>query len=303
MLRGGRGICARLGGRFVFMFRGALIASIVVVLAGCGGATRLEGGDDDCLDDPNKVAPGICGCGIPEARCLALKDALIHRYAFDGSGALAVDEVGGADGTIKGATLGGLGQLDLARDGELEQYVDLPNGIISSLSSATFEAWIIWQPPSPLPFWERIFDFGVSTAGEDKRETGKSYIFLAPGGPGNEPDLTRTAFQDANTLGEVRVNAMEIFPTEKLVEVAVVVDAAAQELRLYLDSREQPKIALTEPLSALEDVNNWLGRSQFAKDQRFGGSFLEFRIYDKALTQAELVDSYAFGDSPDFLRK
>ena len=50
-------------------------------------------------------------------------------------------------------------------------------------------------------------------------------------------------------------------------------------------------------------MTNWLGRSQYAKDQRFGGSFLEFRIYDKALSQAEIVDSYEFGDSPDFLRK
>ena len=287
----------------VSLFRGALIASIAFVLAGCGNAVRLEVVEDACLGDPDKVAPGICGCGIAEGRCLALKDALIHRYPFDGTGSVAVDQVGGADGTIMNTALGGLGQLDLAREGELEQYVDLPNGIISPLSSATFEAWVIWQPPAPVPFWERIFDFGVSTAGEDKRDSGKSYLFLAPGGPGNEPDVPRTAFRDLNLTGEVILDSVETFPTERLFEVAVVVDAAAHELRLYLDSREQRRVTLTEPLSGIQDVNNWLGRSQFAKDARFGGSFLEFRIYDKALSPAELADSYRFGDSPDFLTK
>jgi hypothetical protein len=128
-------------------------------------------------------------------------------------------------------------------------------------------------------------------------------LFLAPGGPGNEPLIPRTAFRDLSITGEVILNGAEIFPTEKLFEVAVVVDAAAQELRLYLDSRDQGHVTLLEPLSAIEDVNNWLGRSQFAKDQRFGGSFLEFRIYDKALSSAELADSYRFGDSPAFLKK
>ena len=57
-----------------------------------------------------------------------------------------------------------------------------------------------------------------------------------------------------------------------------------------------------EPLSAIQDVNNWLGRSQFAADTRFGGSLLEFRIYDQPLTAVELAESVGFGPSPAFLR-
>jgi len=285
------------------MCRGALTLLASLWLLGCSGSERLEVVVDDCLDDQLKVYPGVCGCGVPEDRCLPLKDALVHRYAFDGNGTVAIDDVGGADGAIMNSELNGLGQVRLDRAGELEQYVELPNGIISVLESATFEAWLIWETPptDPKPFWERVFDFGVSTKGEDQREFGKSYLFLAPGQPGTTPDLPRTAFRDDNLPGEVIIDGVEPFPSNTPFEVAVVVDAEAQQLRLYLNAVEQRRAPLTEPLAAIEDVNNWLGRSQFSADSRFGGSFLEFRIYDRALTSERLATSVAFGASPAFL--
>jgi len=285
------------------MCRGALTLLLLLLLTGCGGSARLEVVIDDCPNDDQKIYPGVCGCGIAEDRCRPLKDALVHRYAFDGTGPVAVDDVGGADGAILNTELSGLGQLYLDRNSELEQYVELPNGIVSVLDSATFEAWVDWETPptEPKPFWERIFDFGVSTAGEDKRESGKSYLFLAPGQAGTTPRRPRTAFRDLSTAGELLIDAPEEFPLNTAFNVAVVVDADAQELRLYFNAKEQGRIPFTEPLRAIEDVNNWLGRSQFAVDTRFGGSFLEFRIYDKALTQTQLAESLGFGASPAFL--
>ena len=288
------------------MFRGAFSLSFLLLLSGCGDALRLEVVFDDCPNDVEKIYPGECGCGIAEARCVPLKSSLVHRYAFNGRGPVAIDDVGGADGVILNTELAGLGQLYLDRTGELEQYVELPNGIISVLDSATFETWVTWEaPPSePKPFWERIFDFGVSTLGEDQRESGKSYLFLAPGKPGTTPKLPRAAFRDANTDGEIIVDAVGAAgetPAGVMFNVAVVVDAKAQQLILFMNGLEQNRAALTEPLSAIEDVNNWLGRSQFVVDTRFGGSFHEFRIYDSALTQLQLLDSVAFGPSPAFL--
>ena len=274
--------------------RAALLASCLLLLAGCGGVVQLEVVSDECPLDDEKAFPGECGCGIAEARCVPLKSALAHRYAFDGSGAVARDEVGGADGRIVNAELAGYGQVNLARGG-LEQYVDLPNGIISELTSATFEAWLIWDTPEPTQFWERIFDFGVSTAGEDQRLDGQSYLFLAPARP-------RTAFRNAASNGEILIDSLNPFPTDATFHVAVVVDEDAQKLRLYLNAVDQGSVDLPQSLTTVEDVNNWLGRSQFAVDTQFGGSFLEFRIYRAALTQQQLVDSLAFGDSPAFLR-
>jgi hypothetical protein len=277
------------------MSRAALFISGLLLLAGCGSPIQLEVVLDECPSDDAKIYPGICGCGVPDERCRELKSALVHRYAFDGTGSVALDDVGGAHGSIVNAELGGHGQLHLTRSG-LEQYVDLPNRIISALHSATFEAWVVWDSPEATQFWERIFDFGVSTAGEDQRQDGQSYLFLAPARP-------RTAYKNLVTTGEVILDSREPFPTNTVFHVAVVVDEGAQELQLYLNAVEQGRVALTHSLSTIDDVNNWLGRSQFAQDTRFGGSFLEFRIYDRALTPAEVDASRAFGDSPEFLQQ
>lgn len=286
------------------MYRATVLASMSWLLAGCGDAARLEVVWDNCLNDPSKLEPGHCGCGVPEATCDPLLTALRHRYAFEGTGRVAVDDVGNADGDIVNAELRGDGQLDLARDTEQEQYVRLPNGIISVLLNATFEGWVVWESPpeTPRPFWERIFDFGVSTAGEGLREHGKSYLFFAPGKAGSTPPVSRTAFRDDALDAEVILDANDSFPTQTETHFAVVVDVEKQQLRLYVNAVEAAEpVPLSEPLSAIEDVNNWLGRSQFAVDTRFGGSFLEFRIYDQALTPAQLASSFALGPSPAFL--
>lgn len=279
--------------------------TLILLLGGCGSAKQLQIVDDDCLADDEKVYPGVCGCGIAEARCLPLIDAVVHRYTFEGVGSVAIDERGSADGAVVNTELTGSGQLHLDREAALEQYVELPNGIISPLRNATFETWVSWDTPPPLdrnPFWERIFDFGVSTAGEGQRERGLSYLFLAPGDPSTVPPKPRTAYQKTLMEGEVRLDSMVPFPIESRFEVAVVVDADAGELRLYLDGKVEGQVALVAPLSAIDDVNNWLGRSQFAKDTPFGGTFWEFRIYDKALTAEQLADSAQFGPSPAFLQ-
>jgi hypothetical protein len=280
------------------MLRCALTLLGLVLLAGCGSATRLEVVSDDCLDDDVKVHPGECGCGVPEERCGPLKAALVHRYAFDGFGTVAFDDIGNAPGDIVGLELTGTGQLHLQRDGAEEQYVNLPNGIVSPLESATFEAWVVWDTPQTDAFWERIFDFGVSTAGENQRSDGESYIFLAPA-------MFRTAYKNSSIPTEILVDGQAAFPQNSLVHVAVVVDTEAQQLRLYLNAVENnmKPVTLDQPLRAINDVNNWLGRSQFQRDTRFGGTFLEFRIYATALSQAQLADSLELGDSPFFLRR
>lgn len=274
------------------MPRRALALVTFAGLVGCGSATRLEVVWDNCPGDLEKVEPGLCGCGAPESSCAPLLTGLIHRYAFDGTGPSAVDSVGGADGTVVNAELVGAGEL-LSGGGEADQYVELPNGMVSVLSSATFEAWVIWNAPSPA-FWERIFDFGVSTLGEGQRSHGESYLFLAP-------SMFRTAFQNAATGGEIILDAPVTFPVGVATHVAVVVDQVAQELRSYLNAEPQGVAPLSQPLSTVNDVNNWLGGSQFVADTSFGGSFREFRIYDAPLSQAELAFSVVLGESPYFL--
>jgi hypothetical protein len=48
-------------------------------------------------------------------------------------------------------------------------------------------------------------------------------------------------------------------------------------------------------LEAIDDVNNWLGRSQWRQDFNLPGAYNEFRIYDSALSSADVAAIYALG--------
>ena len=85
------------------------------------------------------------------------------------------------------------------------------------------------------------------------------------------------------------------FPTGSLTHVAVVIDEAAQRAALFVNGLETATTRFVGTLSDVYDVNNWLGRSQFIADPGFEGSFSEFRIYDRALSAAELAASFEAG--------
>jgi hypothetical protein len=265
--------------------------------AGTGGGGGSGGGDpsDMCPDDPNKTEPGKCGCGAPDidsvngAGCAALQAAIIHRWSFEGN---ANDSVGTASGTLMGgATIAG-GALTLA-GGTSGQYLDLPNGLVSKLTNATLEAWVTWTGSSG-GMWQRVFDFGSSTMAEGQAGDGNKYLFLSTSN-------FRACYTSAMPPSEVFADSPGGFPTSGVAHVAVVVNDAANTLNLYLDGNSVGGTALDLPLSAINDVNNWLGRSQFAADEYFAGTISEFRIYDAALTGPQLKTSFKMGESTMYL--
>jgi hypothetical protein len=83
--------------------------------------------------------------------------------------------------------------------------------------------------------------------------------------------------------------------------VAVVVNAQTRSLILYLNGAQDGQGTPIGALSAINDVNNWLGRSQFGADGDFDGSIHEFRIYDAALSAAQITASFNAGPDPAFL--
>jgi hypothetical protein len=264
--------------------------------AGSGGSGGA-GGADTCPQDPNKTEPGKCGCGVPDAdsalaaSCIGLQNALVHRYSFEGN---AMDSVGTAHGELMGgATVTG-GALNLA-GAKVGQYLNLPNGLISSLSNATLEAWVTWTG-SAGGMWQRVFDFGSSTMAEGQAGDGNKYLFLST-------VSFRACYTSATPRSEIFTDSGVAFPTNAVAHVAVVVNSTAQSMSLYLSGESVGSIPLTLPLSAINDVNNWLGRSQYANDDYFGGTISEFRIYSAALTGAQLKTSFKLGDSSPFVEK
>src|SRR5262252_9409417 len=131
---------------------------------------------------------------------------LTHRYSFEGAPgtAFVADSVGTANGTLLGGgALTGDGKLNLLG---ASGYVDLPNGIISSLSNVTLEAWLTWNGGNQ---WQRIFDFGSNSSGENGQGTGQTYLALTPRSGG---DVIRFMITTNSGNGEVPAQSAQMLP-------------------------------------------------------------------------------------------
>jgi hypothetical protein len=254
---------------------------------------------EQCPDNAGQTTPnGPCGCSAltEAATCLELRGALRNLYTFDTVGSQVIDSVNEMNGTLR-HTVSTTPLADLERlqvNGKLEfdgsgSYVDLPDGMISSLGSATFEAWLTWGGGA---YWTRIFDFGSNDG------SGLTYLFLTPSN--GVTDKVRVAYSIASNDGETLADGPAALPvggngTGAPDHVAVVIDDVAGSMRLYVAGEEVSSVALAGDLAAIDDVNNWLGRSNFMADATLFGTLFEFRIYDQALSAAQIRTSFQAG--------
>jgi hypothetical protein len=247
---------------------------------GASGASAGAGGEagDGCADEEPPL------------------DSLAHRYSFDGTGTVVVDSVAGEDGNVVGgALLDGSGVLSLAgnRDGQPDQYVNLPNGLISSLTEVTLVAWTTWQGGAG---YQRVFDFGVSDQGEMQGGSGRSYLAVMPSngftnGTGLGAEISAPGFA---TLALPSTQDIEDRPS-----VVALAYRSAIDVELFLDGTSLIRSPTAVALSDIDDKNNWLGESQWSKDHCYRGTYDEFRIYRVALTACQLRTLVARG--PDAL--
>ena len=256
---------------------------------------------------PN-VLVGIDPCSPDTVEC----PGLVHRYSFDGVGTTVLDSIGTAHGAIVGAALTGRGTLTLVGfTGDQAQYVALPHGLLRELHDATFEAWINWAGSAAhdgtRTAWQRIFDFGEGSSGvEGEQASGsdpQSYLFLTPQTgrrTATEELFTRVAYQVPHNPQSVSLETVtntSPLPIDVDTHVGVVIDSRARRMSLFVNGAivGATDLVQDDPLSYVYDINDWLGRSQFAADEGFTGTFLEFRIYSVALTAAQIQASHDAG--------
>jgi hypothetical protein len=228
--------------------------------------------------------------------CASPMDAsLIHRYSFDGRGTVVVDSVGDADGELINSTLRNDGELVLGGAPE-NAYVDLPDGLISNLESVTIETWVRWSGGAVR---QRIFDFGMNDAGEDRTGLGTSFLMLEPNSSNGR---LATYANFTATTDDTSANRFVEAPARlstAMHQVVVTFDAGDRTLELYLDGELQGMRATgTASLSQIDDRNAWLGRANY-DEPYFEGTLYEFRIYDTALDDAAIARSNEAGpDTP-----
>ncbi|MGD8786793.1 MAG: LamG domain-containing protein [Phycisphaerales bacterium] len=219
------------------------------------------------IEQPESVDPGT--------------DNLVAYYAFennveDSSGNGLHGTIQGNPQYVSGAT--GYGTA-MAFDASFD-HVELPIGpVIAEMNDITVSCWVDFSGDGD-GSWQRIWDFGVSTAVDTDPNF---YMFLTPRW-GTEGGM-RFAI---STGTETNITAPTALPSD-WHHVAAVIDSSSMMMRLYLDGRlvvedETPVL----PSDVGETNQNYLARSQFAADDFLLGSIDEFRIYDRALSLGEV---------------
>jgi hypothetical protein len=253
---------------------------------GVAGAPGVDAGPELGGGPSDASQGGSAGMPPLTPAVAALRASLVHRYSFSGTGAIAVDSIGDADAPLIGTELDDRGTLVLSGDGA---FASLPNGLLPASNNCTIEAWLTWRGGDD---WQRIFDFGSSSAGEAARGTGATYLFLTPR---SLDGVMVLGFSTRGIAGETVLSATRALPIGELVHVAAVIDSETDRFSLHLNGALDASGVLEERLSGIEDVNVWIGLGQFEADPSLDADISEFRIFDRALSQNELRLSYDLG--------
>jgi len=243
-------------------------------------------------DDASWFAPNDRDAGTEQgdAKTASASSGLVVRYDFSGRGTRVRDLVGSsAARVLGGAELDGTGGLTL--DG-VDDYVDLPNGTLSSHTSATIAVWLRWGGGV---CWQRVFDFGCNDSGEDRQGNALASLFVTLS---SCPDGTLAMMAEL-TPRQFFARAERFVNIEQPLQVTLSFDAARSLVTLYQDGVRVAEMPAEFELAELSDVNAWLGRSQWVQDRFARVRYDEFRMYDRALSSAEVRDIVARGpDAP-----
>ena len=232
----------------------------------------------------DEVAGANINTGVIWSFSTAPAPALAHRYSFsETGGTTTADSVGGSawNGTLpNGGTFAG-GQLSLSSASQ--QYVSLPPGIAGTLSNFTIE---VWARLNSTANWNRLFDFGNDTT---------SYMFLTP--QNGSTSRLRFAITTSSGPGEQQINGTSALSASAWYHLAVVLNGNTGILYVNGVAVGTNNAMTLKPVSLGITSNNFLGRSQYPADPYLNGALDEFRIYNVALSAAEIAATDDLGPS------
>ncbi|MEV7733234.1 family 43 glycosylhydrolase [Streptomyces sp. NPDC088921] len=211
-------------------------------------------------------------------------DLLLH-YGFDETGGnIAVDSSGhGYHGSYVGTPGFGTGvqggSFKMSGDATGSPYVKIPSGVLKNADSVTVSTYAKWKGGNSFQW---LFGLGPDS---DK------YLFATPSNGGNS---LYSAITKASWSAESKLTAGSQLTPGEWRHVTVTLDGAGGTMVLYVDGVEAARTTTTVKPSELYDANKdysgYIGRSLYAADPSFGGEVDDFRIYDRALSAAEVME-------------
>ncbi len=212
---------------------------------------------------------------------------LVHRWSFDNS---LTDSVGGVSAILYGNATLGANQVTITGNGSSHvNYVALGNGTTNLLPTTNSPYTIeCWATENQVENWSRLWDFG-STAG------GVSNLLWSWTQGTNNPSVISPNGQNFNA-------ATFNTGTEYHTALVVTPNGSGSNISWYqytdngtlVASGNDPNNPVAWNISQLTQTNMWLGRSEYG-DADANASYNEVRIWDAALTQAQLTSLTLLG--------
>lgn len=215
--------------------------------------------------------------------------SLVHRYSFsESSGTYVVDSIGGPawNGTLPNGGTFANGKLSLSSAGQ--QFVNLPGGILSNYAAVTIEMWVPGiSGATSSPPYVYLFAFGDT----DGNGNGYDYIFF-------NPNLARTTISaaDPGFGGEQGGNLASSLGTATNLHLDCVFDCPDGVIDVYTNGVLAAAFyGITDQLSSVGKEFAYLGRSLYTADAYLTWTIDELRIYNGALSAAEIAATDALG--------
>jgi glucose/arabinose dehydrogenase/mono/diheme cytochrome c family protein len=256
--------------------------------------------------------------------------SLVNRWSFSNpagsapAGTTFTDTLSGVVATVRGngATLTGTSILlpgtttGAESNANISAFLDLPNGMISSKTNLSVE---IWATPISAKSWQRVFDFGSMVVGDGLGAPGE-WTGATPPSNSSANDELLLAMQSGSVftdppLSETRLNAGAKYQVTSSLSttagtryhfVLTFTDGAGSfgtgggQVAWYRNGVLVGTGDVPFHLYNINDVNDWIGRSQFSSDNLANIAYDEVRIYDNALTAAQVTASYNAGPDATF---
>jgi len=204
---------------------------------------------------------------------------MILWYKFDEiSGTIATDSSGnGNNGVLYGGASWTTGKkLGSVKLDGVNGYVDMPDGILKDVNDFTIATWV--KANSQISF-QRVFDFGNSQSVN---------MFFTPHANHSNAKGCLYAITLGSYQNEERVNSG--INLELGVWKHIAITMSGNTAILYEDGVEvaRNENMTLRPSDLGATTNNYIGRSNYSVDPYFNGEIDDFRIYNTALSEAEI---------------
>lgn len=184
----------------------------------------------------------------------------------------AASVVGGTDAHWTGDSLAFSGG---AKSSTTAEWVRLPDGILAGKDSATVTVETKFDA-SMLSTWHFLWNIGSDST--------SSYYFASV------KDLPRTAITTSGNGGEKNARGPAALTADRWYSITSVIDGDADTISLYVDGQLLGTTSTTlAPSSIAAQTVNAIGRAPYA-DPFYKGEVSTFRVYDRALSAAEVDD-------------